>query len=94
MTRDEVLDAVYDEVTAKDTCVEDAVVSLLEEIVRLRDILAALREPSEAVSKAAANKGFGIDIGGASDRAEAMYRTAATRVIRAAVAAAEKEASA
>lgn len=52
MTRDEVLDAVYDEVTAKDTCVEDAVVSLLEEIVRLRRILAALREPSEAVVKA------------------------------------------
>lgn len=36
MTRDEMLDAVYDEVTANDTCVEDAVVSLLEEIVRLR----------------------------------------------------------
>ena len=62
-----------------------------DKVVKLARILAALREPSEAVSKAAANKGFGIDIGGASDRAEAMYRAAATRVIRAAVEAAEQE---
>lgn len=121
MTRDEVLDAVYDEVTAKDTCVEDAVVSLLEEIVRLRGerdamegmsrhhaavaldaieklnsaerILAALREPSEAVGKAAADEMYGIDVDGVSSGAEAMYRSAAIRVIRAAVAAAEQEAT-
>lgn len=37
MTRDEDLDAVYNEVTANDTCIEDSVTSLLEEIVRLRE---------------------------------------------------------
>lgn len=54
MTRDEVLDAVYDEVTANDTCVEDSVVSLLEEIVRLREAFATVeaeREQAYAVAQ-------------------------------------------
>lgn len=53
MTRDEMLDAVYDEVTANDTCVEDAVVSLLEEIVRLRCERDALRQQLAVVGVAA-----------------------------------------
>lgn len=43
MSRDDMLDAVHDEVTANDTGMEDSVTSLLEEIVRLRRIEAPAR---------------------------------------------------
>lgn len=50
MSLDEVwLDVVYDEVTKDDLCIEDAVVSLLREIVRLRKQLAAAEEAARIV---------------------------------------------